>query len=95
MDIYAAYGVMNKSLAEIVRALNVLEPVKEEVVVDTLRVEESPPVLTQAVVTAGKVVTAHNLHQYKNDFHRLRLDDDISVVLDELLAIDKQMEVLC
>lgn len=95
MDIYAAYSSMNKSLLGVVKALNILEPVKEEVKVDVLRVVESPFLLTQAVVAAGKVVTAHNLYQYRNDFHKLTLEEDITVMLDELLEIDEQREVLC
>lgn len=95
MDIYTAYGILDKSLLQVIKALNVLEPVKEAIVVDSIRVEESPLILTKSAVTSSKVVTAHNLHQYKNDFHKLTLEDDVIVVLDDLLAIDKQVEVLC
>ena len=95
MDIFTAYGALNKSVINVVKSLNMLEPVKEEVKVDMLRVEESPFLLTQDIVAAGKVVTAHNLHQYKNSFHKLDMEEDVHSLLEDLLEIDKQMEVLC
>lgn len=95
MDIYSAYSAVNKSVLDVVRSLNILEPVKEEAPADMLRVEESPLMLTQDIMAAGRVVTAHNITQYKNDFHRLVLEEDVTTVLDSLLAIDKQMEDVC
>lgn len=88
MDVYSAYSAINKSVLNVVRSIVAMEPVKEEEKIDVIRVKESPLVLTKDIMVAGKVVTAHNLHQYKNNFYKLSIENNIECLLDDLLEID-------
>lgn len=89
MDIYSAFGAIDRSVLQVVKSLISLEPVKEEEQVDMIRVTESPLVLTKDIMVTGKVVTAHNLHQYKNNFYKLKVTENIECLLDDLLEIDE------
>ena len=94
MDVYATYRALNKNVLDILQNTNKLEPIQNEKVVDYVRVEESPFELTQdTVLVVGKVVTIHNLQQYRNDFHKLTVDEDLYCVLQVLLEIDNEEEL--
>lgn len=95
MDIYTTYRALNKNVLNVLQSTNKLEPVQNDKVVDYVRVEESPFELTQdTMLVVGKVVTMHNLQQYRNDFHKLTIDEDLYSVLQVLLEIDYK-ETLC
>ena len=59
MDIYSAFGTIDRSVLQVVKSLISLEPVKEEEQVDMIRVTESPLVLTKDIMVAGKVAVSY------------------------------------
>lgn len=92
MDIFTSFGVVNKSILNVVRSVNVLTPVEDELKQDYIRLEENPFVLTEDAALQSQVVTAHNLFQYKNSFHGIELEEDVHCWLEELLNIDLELE---
>ena len=90
MDLFEAYHALNKSVIGVLEDLNRLEPVKDEVKVPSLRVEEVPMILTEESAITGSVITAHNLSQYQNNFYKLNIEEDVSTALDDLLKIDEE-----
>lgn len=89
MDIYSAYGMINKSLLDVVSSVNRLTPVSDPEVVESIRVEESDFVISEEIEARCQVVTAHNLYQYKNQFHSMHMQEDIYSLLEDLLDIDR------
>lgn len=89
MDIFTAYSAINKSVLEVLYSLNKLKPVEEYLKPDFIRLEETPFILTEETAVNTQVVTAHDLQQYKNSFHSIRLQADVHTWLQELLKIDE------
>lgn len=95
MDLFSAYRALNQVVLDVIKSTNKLEPVKEDVKVESIRVEERPILLTENSFISGNVITAHNLSQYQNNFYKLNVEDNVHSALEELLAIDEQVEVKC
>lgn len=95
MDICLAYKTINKTTLDVAKSLNVLQEVKVEEKRDFIRLEESTFVLSEETDRYSQVVSAHDLHQYKNRFYSIRLEEDMSCWLDILLSIDKGVEIEC
>lgn len=89
MDSIDAYRVINKSVLSVALSLNALEEVKEEKKQQYIRLEEAAFVLTEETNRYCQVVSAHDLHQYKNKFHSISLKEKFECWIDVLLSIDK------
>lgn len=92
MDSIDAFRAINKSIMDVAKSLNVLEEVKEEKKQQYIRLEETTFVLTEETNRYCQVVSAHDLHQYKNRFHSISLKEKFECWIDVLLSIDKGEE---
>ncbi len=94
-DYISAMKVINRSLIDVVDALNPLTPVEYEVEAAPYRMVEKPQVLAveqQQRVTS--IITAHNIAQYSNKFHSVALKEDVECWLDWLLDASYIDEIL-
>lgn len=89
LNLYS-FVTLNRGLEEVGRSINFLNVVKEqEVYVPQLTMEPTLYEITEAVRRSTAAVTAHDLSQYRNQSHTIRLQEDVSTWLDELLDIDR------
>lgn len=95
MDIYyEANRIILGSVLEVIQSIIPLEEAPEVAKSDFIRLVESPFELTDSIKRGCAAITAHNLDQYRNPYHSIRLKDDIEIDLDCLLAIDEREELL-
>ena len=90
MEISRAFAAIDRSLVDVAKSINVLSYPPEEKPRKYLRLEDSAYVLTEEVKTMCQVVTAHNLQQYRNEFHSIKLEDDVTCWLDYLLEENEE-----
>lgn len=93
MDICSAYQIINSSVLKVAKSVNVLTVPVEEEEVEFIRLEESPIKISEEIKRHTKVVTAHNLFEYKNSFHSIKLSKSSGTLLDHLLKIDEREEL--
>jgi len=94
MDLYTAYSAVNKSVLNVAKSVNAIkEPSMEKPKVYT-RIKENPVVLTEDTRLTCQIVTAHDLQQYRNTFHNVKLRENVGSWLRNLLSIDKTEDEL-
>lgn len=91
MDLISAYQVINQSTLAVVQSLNTLNVVEERQSkpAEYIRVKENPFNLTDGVKQHAQVAAAHNLNQYKNQFHSIKLEEEADSWLLHLLKVDE------
>ena len=89
MNICSALKIVNQNLLDLIQCIHLLEPVEVETRAEYVRLEENPFILSEEVSRCTGVVTAHDLHQYRNRFHSIKLQQSLGVWLDILMDIDK------
>ena len=90
MDIYSAYAVLGKSVLEVLDSTNRLNTVEEPKVERIVRLKENPFVLTEETErVCASVITAHNLSDYRNSFHSIKLKHQTDSWLLALLDMTK------
>lgn len=83
-----ARKILNKSLLNVVKSLNVLEPVKDvEKHVDPLRVTEADFYITERGkrLSAG-VADAYNLSSFRRSFYNMELQNTTNTLFDLLIS---------
>lgn len=90
---FRRYLILNKSLEDVAKSINVLEKVEvKPQVIEHVRLTPNPYVVSEATKRNASVVTAHNLLQYKAKAFAVILQEEIPTWLDALLQIDEEME---
>ena len=85
-----SYVILNMGLEEVGRSINLLNVAEEQkTYVPQLTLEPALYEITEAVRRSTAAVTAHDLSQYRNQSHTIRLQENVSTWLDELLEIDR------
>lgn len=85
-----SYVILNMGLEEVGRSINLLNVAEEQkTYVPQLTLEPALYKITEAVRRSTAAVTAHDLSQYRNQSHTIRLQENVSTWLDELLEIDR------
>ena len=77
MNICVWNRVLNEGILKIIEDTNILVPVIEDRKEPPIRLkEDSLPSASVATSRFSALVTAHNLSQYKNKIHSIRLEED-------------------
>lgn len=92
MEFYKSHAIMNKSLVDVLDSMCILTLHQEPEPKKYVRLEDSAYTLTEDVAVTCQVVTAHNIQQYKNSFHSIKLEDDIDSWLS-IMEDDKEDEL--
>lgn len=93
MDIFAAYQTLDRQVENVLQSINKITLIPDPIKPDYIRLEESPFVLTDEAKRCSEVVTAHDINQYKNEFHSFKLVDDIDCWLYYILKVDERKEI--
>lgn len=91
MDIIDSYAIINKSVLEVMRAVNRLEEVPTQKKKEYIRLQENPFTLSKETERDSQIVTAHDLNQYKVRFHSIRLENKVESWLQILLSIREEL----
>ena len=92
MDIIDAYTLIDRAVLAVAKSINILNEVEDEKRTDYVRLEENPFVLTEDIKRVCQVVTAHDLREYRNKFHSIKLEEAATSWLQLLLQIDEKVE---
>lgn len=84
VDIITGYSILNKQLLQVAKEMNVLSQIvlKEKPI--QVQVKEVPYTISDKFERLGPTVVAHDLSQYINRFHSIRLDSEETCMLDDL-----------
>lgn len=94
MELIEAFQTLNRATLDVLKQTNVIT-LHEEQVDDTpyIRAVDKKFILTESIKRHSKVVTAHDLSQYKNIFSSIKIEDKIASWLDALLEDEDESEV--
>jgi len=92
MDIYTAFSSVNKAVLDVIHSLNFLQPVKNVEKPKYVRLEETPFILTEEISTTCQIITAHDLHQYRNKYYKIKLQDDVRSWRQQLMQARLKVE---
>lgn len=92
MGTYQIYQAINNSTIELIESFNPIAPPEIKERISYVRLEENPFHLTDETAAVRDLVTAHKLKQYKNRFKTIKLEENIEVKLDKLLAVHREVE---
>lgn len=93
MDVCTAYSILDAQILEVAKSINVLNEAPTPTAVSQIRLEEVPFVVTDEIKRNCAAVTAHNLEQYKNVQHSIKLKEDVTSWIDVLLEVDEREEM--
>lgn len=86
VDIITAYKILNKSILRVANDCVMLKPLEiEEKKEIQVRLTDEIFDISKSVSSIKATVVAHNLSQYVNKFYGIRVLEENSVALDELL----------
>lgn len=90
MDLYTAYGILDRQLIKVLESVNVVKEVKLPEKGRLLRIKEASFNLSEESETMNRaVLTAHDINQYKNHVYVIGLQENVHSWLEYLLSIDK------
>lgn len=92
MNICLGNRILNESILKIIEDTSILTPVVEEKQAPPIRLkEDTSPLVSIATTRFSALVTAHNLSQYKNKIHSIRLEEsDMDDWFGALLNFDSE-----
>lgn len=84
------YNLLNKSLLDVVTAIQTLKETENSSYTHQIRLDINPYVLSEKTKRNMAVVTSHNLQQYINKVYTIKLQENVTSWLDQLLNINRE-----
>ena len=95
VDLFTAYAILNNSVYEVVKSLNILTPPPEDKrKQEQVRLEEAIFNISERSNRLDNgVIVCHDLTQYINKFYKIHLEENVVPWIDYLIDIDEVIDL--